>query len=118
VDLFDCVIPTRHGRHGAAFARDGRLSLRNARFRDDPGPLDPACDCPACRRYSRAYLRHLVVSGEMLGARLLSLHNVAFYQRLLREMREAIAGARFGAWAAAWRAGYAAGADAATDSAA
>jgi queuine tRNA-ribosyltransferase len=118
VDLFDCVIPTRHGRHGAAFARGGRLQLRNARFRDDPEPLDPGCDCPVCRRHSRAYLRHLVVSGEMLGARLLSLHNVAFYQRLLREMREAIAGARFGAWAAAWRAGYAAGADAATDSAA
>ncbi len=118
VDLFDCVIPTRHGRHGAAFARGGRLQLRNARFRDDAAPLDPGCDCPVCRRHSRAYLRHLVVSGEMLGARLLSLHNVAFYQRLLREMREAIAGGRFGAWAAAWRASYAAGADAATDSAA
>ncbi len=118
VDLFDCVIPTRHGRHGAAFAHDGRLRLRNARFRDDPAPLDSDCDCPVCARHSRAYLRHLVMSGEMLGARLLSLHNVAFYQRLMRQMRQAIAAGRFAAWAADWRAGYVPGTDAATDSAA
>ncbi len=107
VDLFDCVLPTRHGRHGAAFTRAGRLALRNARFREDPEPLDPACGCPVCRRFSRAYLRHLVVSGEMLGARLLSLHNLAHYMSLLADLRAAVRAGRFESFARERRAGYA-----------
>ena len=98
VDLFDCVIPTRHGRHGSAFTAEGVLNLRNARFRDDAEPLDPDCRCPTCARFSRAYLRHLVVSREMLGPRLLSLHNLAYYMRLMTDMRTAIAEGRFAAW--------------------
>jgi len=118
VDLFDCVIPTRHGRHGSVFTRTGRLNLRNARFREDPAPIEEDCGCPACRGYSRAYLRHLIDAKEMLGPRLLSLHNLAFYMRLMRELREAIAEARFDAWRAAWREGYSEPSSAATDSAA
>ncbi len=118
VDLFDCVVPTRHGRHGSAFTERGRVHLRNARFRDDPRPLDPHCPCPACESYSRAYLRHLVVSNEMLGARLLSLHNIAYYMRLMTEMRAAIAEARFEDWREGWVARYASSASRATDSAA
>ena len=106
VDLFDCVLPTRHGRHGSVFTRTGPLNLRNACFREDPEPLDPECDCGVCARYSRAYLRHLIVSNEMLGPRLLSLHNLAFYMRLLEQMREAIAEDRFEAWCADWRRVY------------
>lgn len=115
VDLFDCVIPTRHGRHGSAFTSRGRINVRNKRFRDDERPLDPDCACPACARFSRAYLRHLVVSGEMLGARLLSLHNVAYYMRLLAEMRAAISEGRFTAWRGAWRERYRAGAGESSD---
>jgi queuine tRNA-ribosyltransferase len=119
VDLFDCVLPTRHGRHGAAFTRAGRLSLRGARFREDPRPLDPDCRCPVCQSFSRAYLRHLVVSGEMLGARLLSLHNLAHYMELLDELRAAVRAGRFESFARERLAGYAAGSSgAATDSAA
>ncbi len=109
VDLFDCVAPTRMGRNGAAHTRDGRINLRNARFRDDPGPLDPECGCAACRRFSRAYLRHLVVTDEMLGLRLLSLHNVFFLVDLMREAREQLAGGGFDAWSAAWLERYLAG---------
>ncbi|HUX34145.1 MAG TPA: tRNA guanosine(34) transglycosylase Tgt, partial [Gemmatimonadaceae bacterium] len=78
VDLFDCVAPTRMGRNGAVFTRDGRVNIKRAEFRADARPLDPACDCSACRRFSRAYLRHLFIADEMLGLRLLSLHNVHF----------------------------------------
>lgn len=106
VDLFDCVVPTRHGRHGSAFVPSGSLNLRNAGFREDPEPLDRECGCTACRHYSRAYLRHLIVSGEMLGPRLLSLHNLAFYMSLLAQMREAIAEDRFNAWRKKWRGVY------------
>lgn len=98
VDLFDCVIPTRHGRHGSVFTRAGTLNLRNARFRDDPGPLDANCDCPVCARFSRAYLRHLLDAGELLAPRLLSWHNLACYLRLLREARAAIFEDRFDSW--------------------
>ena len=118
VDLFDCVVPTRHGRHGSAFTDRGRVNVRNARFRDDPRPLDARCSCPACTGFSRAYLRHLVVSNEMLGARLLTLHNVAYYMKLLSDMREAIREDRFETWRAAWRKHYASRASSATDSAA
>ncbi|MGI9431614.1 MAG: tRNA guanosine(34) transglycosylase Tgt [Myxococcota bacterium] len=90
VDLFDCVVPTRHARHGVVYTSLGRRTLRNARYRDDDAPLDPDCDCPACAVHSRAYLRHLFAAGEMLGPRLASLPNLRFYFRLLREVRAAI----------------------------
>ncbi len=95
VDLFDCVVPTRNGRHGLAYTSSGRVNLRNARHRDDPAPLDPGCDCPTCRGFSRAYLRHLLSAHESLGGRLVSVHNLAYYMRLMRELREAIAEGRF-----------------------
>jgi queuine tRNA-ribosyltransferase len=111
-DMFDCVIPTRSGRHGLAFTWDGKVNLRNARHADDPAPLDPASPCPAARDYSRAYLHHLVKSGEYLGAMLLSWANVAFYQQLMAAMRSAIAERRFAAWAAETKARLTGGADA------
>ena len=97
VDLFDCVLPTRHARHGVLFTRRGLLRMKNARFREDPDPPDPDCDCPLCRENSRAYLAHLLRSGEALGARLASLHNLRFYLRLLEEARAAIAAGRLAA---------------------
>jgi len=106
VDLFDCVFPTRMGRTGNALTRDGRINLRNARHRDDPGPLDAECDCSACRRFSRAYLRHLVSADEILGLRLLSLHNVHFLVGLMREARARVLDGSFGTWSAAWLARY------------
>lgn len=94
-DLFDCVLPTRHGRTAQLFASTGTLNLRNSKFRDDPRPLDASCGCPICRTYSRAYLRHLYTTGEMLGARAGTIHNLAYYLNLMRTMREAIANGRF-----------------------
>jgi queuine tRNA-ribosyltransferase len=91
VDLFDCVLPTRNGRHGLLFTSAGVLRVTNARFRDAAEPPDPECDCPACQRHSRAYLCHLLRSGERLGARLASLHNLRFYLALLERARRAIA---------------------------
>ena len=102
VDLFDCVIPTRHGRHGSAFTAHGSLNLRNTRFRADGDPIEPGCPCPACASFSRGYLRHLVTSGEALGPRLLSLHNLAFYMRTLSAARDAIASGGFDAWCTRW----------------
>ena len=99
VDMFDCVLPTRNGRHGLAFTWSGRVNLRNARHAEDLAPLDPESSCPATRDYSRAYLHHLVRSGEYLGAMLLSWSNTAFYQQLMAAMRAAIAEGRFEAWA-------------------
>jgi queuine tRNA-ribosyltransferase len=99
-DMFDCVMPTRSGRHGQAFTWGGKINLRNARHADDPAPLDPGSTCPAARDYSRAYLHHLVKSEEYLGAMLLSWSNIAFYQQLMAAMRTAIAAGRFAAWAA------------------
>lgn len=90
VDLFDCVLPTRAGRHGQAYTSVGRKNLRNARYRTDTGPLDPNCDCPACTRVSLGYLHHLVRSKELLGGRLLTLHNLHVYHRLLANTRQAI----------------------------
>jgi queuine tRNA-ribosyltransferase len=90
VDLFDCVIPTRHARHGVLFTRTGILKLRNARFRNESGPPDPDCDCTTCAQHSCAYLRHLIRINDMLGARLASVHNLRFYMRLLEELRDAI----------------------------
>lgn len=90
IDLFDCVLPTRNGRNAMAFTSAGPLRIRNLAYQRDGGPLDGACACPVCVTYSRAYLRHLFISGEMLGPILLSWHNVAYYQNLLRELRAAI----------------------------
>ncbi len=101
VDMFDCVMPTRNGRHGVAFTWDGKLNLHNARHAEDTAPLDPGSPCPAARDYSRAYLHHLVRSGEYLGSMLLSWSNTAFYQELMAAMREAIREQRFAAWATA-----------------
>ena len=106
VDLFDCVAPTRMGRNGAVFTPDGRINIKRAEFRTDRRPLDETCGCAACRRFTRAYLRHLFVADEMLGMRLLSLHNVHFLVALMRAAREAIAGGRFRAWSAQWLARY------------
>jgi queuine tRNA-ribosyltransferase len=90
IDLFDCVMPTRNGRNATAFTSRGKVKLRNARHRADEAPLDPDCGCPTCTRFSRAYLRHLFIAEEMLGPILVSLHNVAFYQTLMRDLRAAI----------------------------
>jgi len=90
MDLFDCVIPTRHARNGQLFTSDGRINIRNARFREDKEPIDAACDCYACRHYSRAYIRHLQQCNEILGARLATIHNLRFYQALMTRIRDAI----------------------------
>jgi queuine tRNA-ribosyltransferase len=95
IDMFDCVMPTRSGRHGQAFTRFGKINLRNARHADDPRPLDPANACPALSKYSRAYLHHLVRSGELLGMMLLSWANIAYYQELMQGIRQAIGEGRF-----------------------
>ena len=91
VDMFDCVLPTRNGRTGGAFTSRGKVNIRNARFAEDEGPLDPDCECSVCSRYSRAYLRHLYQAGEMSAATLISHHNLAFYLNTMRQVREAIA---------------------------
>ncbi|MEO1193524.1 MAG: tRNA guanosine(34) transglycosylase Tgt [Pseudomonadota bacterium] len=90
IDMFDCVLPTRSGRTGQAFTSRGQVNIRNARHQADPRPLDEACDCLTCRRFSRAYLHHLTKAGEMLGPILLTLHNLTFYQRLMADLRSAI----------------------------
>lgn len=95
IDMFDCVMPTRAGRHGLAYTRFGKINLKNARHAEDTRPLDPESTCPAARDYSRAYLHHLVKSGESLGGMLLSWVNVAYYQELMRQIRAAIAAGRF-----------------------
>ncbi|MDX2205249.1 MAG: tRNA guanosine(34) transglycosylase Tgt [Hyphomicrobiaceae bacterium] len=106
IDMFDCVMPTRSGRHGQAFTWDGKVNLRNAAFAEDLAPLDAASSCPAARDYSRAYLHHLVKSEEYLAAMLLSWANVAFYQELMQAMRAAIAEGCFAQWAAATKARF------------
>lgn len=106
VDLFDCVAPTRMGRNGAVFTRDGRLNIKRAEFRTDPKPLDPDCDCAACTRFSRAYIRHLFVSDEILGLRLLSLHNVHFLLSLARAARQSIQHGDLEQWSRDWLARY------------
>lgn len=102
-DLFDCVAPTRNGRNGSAWIADeGQVNMKSARFRTDDRPIDPACDCYTCRRYSRAYLRHLFVANEILGLRLLSLHNLRFLVRLTEQARDHIARGSFGPWCDGW----------------
>jgi queuine tRNA-ribosyltransferase len=99
-DLFDCVLPTRNGRNGMLFTAAGRVNIRLARYARDPAPADPGCACYTCRTFSRAYLRHLAAANEMLGAQLLSFHNLHFYLHLMRDMRAAIAAGQFAGWAA------------------
>jgi queuine tRNA-ribosyltransferase len=106
VDLFDCVAPTRMGRNGSVFTATGRLNIKRAEFRNDPRPLDETCDCETCTRFSRAYIRHLFVSEEILGHRLLSLHNVHFLLSLARTARNEIAGGSLDAWSADWLSRY------------
>ena len=106
VDMFDCVLPTRSGRNGQAFTWNGPLNMRNARHAEDTGPVDARCSCPTCGTYTRAYLHHLIKSGEMLGAMLLTEHNLSFYQQLMQSMRDAVAKRRFDAFAATFRADY------------
>ena len=103
IDMFDCVMPTRNARNGWLFTRFGDLKLRNARYKDDPRPIDATCGCPTCRRFSRAYLHHLARVGEILGARLNTLHNLHYYQWLMQEMRDAIEAGRFDAFVATFR---------------
>ena len=100
--MFDCVAPTRMGRNGTAFTSTGRLNVRRAELRNDPRPLDDSCDCPTCTRFSRAYIRHLFVADEMLGLRLLSLHNVHFLVALMGRARAEIIGGTFDAWSRDW----------------
>ena len=106
VDMFDCVLPSRSGRNGQAFTWTGPINLRNARFAEDSEPLDPRCSCDTCRTYSRAYLHHLVKSQEILGAMLMTEHNIAFYQQLMAAMRDAIGKGRFSIFAAEFRRNY------------
>jgi len=98
MDLFDCVMPTRHARNGQLFTRTGTINIRNSRFREDTGPVDEACECSTCRHYTRAYLRHLQQCNEILGARLATVHNLHHYHGLMGAMREAVAEGRFQAF--------------------
>jgi queuine tRNA-ribosyltransferase len=106
IDMFDCVLPTRSGRTGQAFTWDGPINIKNARFAEDRSPLDPECGCPVCAAWSRAYVHHLVRSGEILGAMLMTEHNLNFYQQLMTALRAAIAEARLTDFAGAFRARY------------
>lgn len=106
IDMFDCVLPTRSGRTGQAFTAEGPINIKNARFGEDTGPLDPECGCPVCGQWSRAYLHHLIRSGEILGAMLMTEHNLFFYQALMAAMRDAIAAGAFAAFAVDFTARY------------
>src|SRR5687767_10080175 len=106
IDMFDCVLPTRSGRTGQAFTRDGPINIRNARFAEDQAPIDAACACPTCATWSRAYLHHLVRAGEMLGAMLMTEHNIWFYETLMADLRAAIAGGTLKAYADDFRLRY------------
>jgi len=106
VDMFDCVAPTRMGRNGTAFTADGRVNVRRAELKADPRPLDETCECSTCKRFSRAYIRHLFVADEILGLRLVSLHNVHFLVALMRRSRAAVIDGTFDAWSRDWLARY------------
>jgi queuine tRNA-ribosyltransferase len=106
IDMFDCVLPTRSGRTGQAFTADGPLNIRNARFAEDLEPIEPGCPCPACTSFSRAYVHHLVKSGEILGAMLMTQHNLWFYQRLMLGLRGAIIDQHLGPWTQAFLTRY------------
>ena len=109
LDLFDCVMPTRNARNGTLFTSSGRINIRRSEFRNDPKPLDPDCRCETCRNYSRAYLRHLILSGEILAARLNTIHNLTYYLGLMENMRTAIEAGRFLSFREAYLASPAAG---------
>ncbi len=109
IDMFDCVLPTRSGRTGQAFTRSGPINIRNARFAEDPAPLDPGCACPVCSTWSRFYLHHLVRSGEILGSMLMTEHNLYFYQALMADLRDSIAGGRLADFASSFRLRYKSG---------
>ena len=102
MDLFDCVAPTRNGRNGSAFTPDGSLNIRNATYKIQAAPLDESCDCETCTLYSRGYLRHLFAADELLGLRLLSLHNVRFLISLAEQARKQIAAGTFASWHRDW----------------
>ncbi|MCZ6533797.1 MAG: tRNA guanosine(34) transglycosylase Tgt [SAR324 cluster bacterium] len=106
VDMFDCVLPTRNARNGSLYTRHGKISIKQARYREDPAPLEESCPCPTCRNYSRAYLRHLYVSSEILSMRLNTYHNLYFFLDLMRQARGAIAAGRFAAFAAEFLAAF------------
>ena len=106
IDMFDCVLPTRSGRTGQAFTADGPLNMRNARFAEDPEPIEPGCPCPACTTFSRAYLHHLMKAGEILGAMLMTQHNLWFYQRLMQCLRDAVAAQALKSFAAEFLSRY------------
>jgi queuine tRNA-ribosyltransferase len=106
VDMFDCVLPTRNARNGSLFTSHGKVSIKQARFREDPEPLDPKCQCNTCQQYSRAYLRHLYLSGEILGMRLNTLHNLHFFLNLMKNARNAILENRFAAFKKEFLEGY------------
>ena len=106
IDMFDCVLPTRSGRTGQAFTADGPINIRNARFAEDREPLEPGCPCPTCSKFERAYVHHLVRSGEILGAMLMTEHNLWFYQRLMQGLRDAIAETRLTRFATDFLARY------------
>ena len=109
IDMFDCVLPTRSGRTGQAFTWDGPINIKNARFAEDRGPIDSSCGCPVCATWSRAYVHHLVRSGEILGAMLMTEHNLGFYQALMKALREAISKGELGDFADRFRRRYASG---------
>ncbi|HJM07390.1 MAG TPA: tRNA guanosine(34) transglycosylase Tgt, partial [SAR324 cluster bacterium] len=106
VDMFDCVLPTRNARNGSLFTSHGKVSIKQARFREDSKPLDPECQCNTCQHYSRAYLRHLYLSGEILGMRLNTLHNLHFFLNLMKNARNAILENRFAAFKKEFLEGY------------
>jgi queuine tRNA-ribosyltransferase len=106
IDMFDTVIPTRYGRYGTCFTDRGQIVIRNGQFKSDFSPLDPECDCPTCKNYSRAYIRHLFNAGEVLGLRLAAYHNVYYYVKLLKRIRQAIEDDRFEAFAREFYAKY------------
>jgi len=109
IDMMDCVLPSRSGRTGQGWTRHGQVNLRNARHKDDPRPLDEACECPACRQYSRAYLHHVIKSDEIIGSMLLTWHNLLYYQDLMAGLRAAIGAGRLADFVAAFHAGRAGG---------
>jgi queuine tRNA-ribosyltransferase len=112
VDFFDCVYPSRNGRHGHVYTKHGKLNLMNARFEKDMRPIEEGCQCPACRRYSRAYIHHLHKAKEMLGLRLCVLHNLYFYNHMMEEIRDALDAGTFAEYKKATLAGFEAGEDA------
>ena len=106
IDLFDCVMPTRNARNGTLFTSEGKLSIKTAPLRDDTDPPDPACKCYTCRNFSRAYLRHLYVTGEMLGFRLNTIHNLSYYHELVSGARDAILRGAFQAYSNSVKEGW------------